>query len=107
MLALCIVIRNYSSLIPPPSSLERWCPGTELNRRHTDFQSVALPTELPGHRRTRHFSEIPRAPQHGEKVVEPRGYRGRTRRGGPLPGRGGEKARCGRPTAKRWPLFWT
>jgi hypothetical protein len=25
-----------------------WCPGTDLNRRHTDFQSVALPTELPG-----------------------------------------------------------
>src|SRR5689334_9448587 len=26
-----------------------WCPGTELNRRHEDFQSSALPTELPGH----------------------------------------------------------
>src|SRR5271165_3528566 len=26
----------------------RWCPGAELNHRHTDFQSVALPTELPG-----------------------------------------------------------
>ena len=25
----------------------RW-PGTELNRRHRDFQSRALPTELPG-----------------------------------------------------------
>ena len=24
-------------------------PGAELNRRHTDFQSVALPTELPRH----------------------------------------------------------
>ena len=24
------------------------CPGTELNRRHGDFQSPALPTELPG-----------------------------------------------------------
>src|SRR5690606_21934653 len=34
-------------------SLEREarCPGTELNRRHEDFQSSALPTELPGHRR--------------------------------------------------------
>src|SRR5437773_6964052 len=28
---------------------EGWCPGAELNHRHTDFQSVALPTELPGH----------------------------------------------------------
>ncbi len=26
-----------------------WCPGTDLNRRHKDFQSHALPTELPGH----------------------------------------------------------
>src|SRR4029079_13841817 len=28
-----------------------WCPGTELNRRHEDFQSSALPTELPGQTR--------------------------------------------------------
>src|SRR5215472_14535197 len=27
----------------------RWCPGAELNHRHADFQSAALPTELPGH----------------------------------------------------------
>ena len=27
---------------------EGWWPGTELNRRHYDFQSYALPTELPG-----------------------------------------------------------
>src|SRR5215471_16546079 len=27
----------------------RWWPGTELNRRHADFQSAALPAELPGH----------------------------------------------------------
>ena len=26
-----------------------WCPGAESNRRHKDFQSFALPTELPGH----------------------------------------------------------
>ena len=25
-----------------------WCPGAELNHRHRDFQSRALPTELPG-----------------------------------------------------------
>jgi hypothetical protein len=29
-----------------------WCPGAESNHRHCDFQSHALPTELPG-RRTR------------------------------------------------------
>src|SRR3569832_668839 len=25
-----------------------WCPGPESNQRHCDFQSHALPTELPG-----------------------------------------------------------
>ena len=29
---------------------EKWCPGAELNHRHADFQSAALPTELSGHR---------------------------------------------------------
>src|SRR5690242_11155540 len=28
--------------------LRGWWPGTESNRRHGDFQSPALPTELPG-----------------------------------------------------------
>lgn len=27
-----------------------WCPETDLNRRHADFQSAALPTELSGRR---------------------------------------------------------
>ena len=27
---------------------EFWWPGAESNRRHADFQSAALPTELPG-----------------------------------------------------------
>ena len=26
----------------------KWCPGEELNHRHSDFQSLARPTELPG-----------------------------------------------------------
>ena len=29
-----------------------WWPGPGSNRRHTDFQSVALPTELPSHGRS-------------------------------------------------------
>ena len=35
-----------------------WCPGAELNHRHADFQSAALPTELPGHSRSAFY--IPR-----------------------------------------------
>ena len=27
----------------------KWCPGADSNHRHEDFQSTALPTELPGH----------------------------------------------------------
>src|SRR5438876_6568751 len=40
--------RKFKSSIFNRQSSMGWCPGTELNRRHTDFQSVALPTELPG-----------------------------------------------------------
>ena len=28
-----------------------WCLGVESNRRHMDFQSTALPSELPRHKR--------------------------------------------------------
>jgi transposase-like protein len=28
---------------------EKWCPEADLNHRHADFQSAALPTELSGH----------------------------------------------------------
>ncbi len=34
----------------PVWTIEKWCPGAELNHRHRDFQSRALPTELPGRR---------------------------------------------------------
>jgi hypothetical protein len=30
-----------------------WWPGRELNPRHADFQSAALPTELPGRTKPR------------------------------------------------------
>src|SRR5215831_4664246 len=35
---------------------KEWWAGTGLNRRHQDFQSCALPTELPAHHE---FSTIP------------------------------------------------
>ena len=35
------------------SYYRKWCPGTESNHRHVDFQSTALPTELPGRMATR------------------------------------------------------
>src|SRR5579872_7116728 len=34
-----------------------WCPGAESNHRHCDFQSHALPTELPGRSRDRYRLE--------------------------------------------------
>ena len=43
-------------------ALNRWCPGTESNRRHGDFQSPALPTELPG-QRARHDTDATRSGQ--------------------------------------------
>ena len=30
-------------------SKKEWCPDSELNQGHGDFQSPALPTELSGH----------------------------------------------------------
>lgn len=42
-----------------------WCPGAESNHRHCDFQSHALPTELPG-----------RAPREGPEPIERAGYSG-------------------------------
>src|SRR3989344_6823643 len=35
---------------------EEWWPGSESNQRHADFQSAALPTELPG-RGAAHYKE--------------------------------------------------
>ncbi len=40
--------RKSPRLLGGLGSIVKWCPGTELNRRHEDFQSSALPTELPG-----------------------------------------------------------
>ncbi len=46
-------------------SVQEWCPGAESNHRHCDFQSHALPTELPG-----------RAPREGPRPIERAVYSG-------------------------------
>src|SRR4029078_2510269 len=38
------VVRQVAS----ESAETKWCPGAESNHRHHDFQSCALPSELPG-----------------------------------------------------------
>src|SRR3546814_11106063 len=60
------------TLCPYTTLFRSWCPGTGSNRRHCDFQSHALPTELPGH--------IRRAPEErGALIVAIVGVQPRTR----------------------------
>src|SRR5690242_18112405 len=57
-----------------------WCPGAELNHRHADFQSAALPTELPGQRATaERDAESPRFIGARFTVRKPRKSRHSTR----------------------------
>lgn len=51
---------------------ERWCLGTGSNRRHCDFQSHALPTELPGQtRRTEKAEASGRFIERSGRCVHP------------------------------------
>ena len=52
-------------------SISRWCPGAESNHRHCDFQSHALPTELPGHSRAT-LTKARGIPQ-GDQAIKRRG----------------------------------
>jgi hypothetical protein len=45
------MVATYGSMIET-ETLKKWWPGSESNQRHADFQSAALPTELPGHAAT-------------------------------------------------------
>ena len=40
---------SHTSMCKFLTMLEIWCRGAESNHRHRDFQSLALPTELPRH----------------------------------------------------------
>jgi hypothetical protein len=51
-----------------------WCPGAESNHRHADFQSAALPTELPGQllgpsRQEDRWGDVDGVGDHRERVV--------------------------------------
>src|SRR5207237_4507602 len=41
--------RPLTRTVAIPRYTKNWWAGTGLNRRHQDFQSCALPTELPAH----------------------------------------------------------
>jgi hypothetical protein len=74
----------------------KWCPGAELNHRHCDFQSHALPTELPGHfadhaARERRFIVRPGSPVHHASPSATPGAATRARR----------EARPARPEGRR------
>ncbi len=62
--------RNGRSAGP---SQRKQCPGAESNHRHGDFQSPALPTELPGR-------ETPPAPDARERLTRGRAGIGRAAR---------------------------
>jgi hypothetical protein len=46
-----------------------WCPGAESNHRHCDFQSHALPTELPGHGNASAGRRVLRPCQGGDQAA--------------------------------------
>src|SRR5437867_1072713 len=68
--------RDRRRLVGPAGSVWAdalgWWPGTELNRRHADFQSAALPTELPGPRQTPIQSRGPKGRQRWSLSVSAR-----------------------------------
>jgi hypothetical protein len=100
----------------PAGAVGKWCPGAESNHRHRDFQSRALPTELPGRRAGRAQAygrkgpscpdgrPIPRLPREarprglpGSGCGSRRQASGRDRRGGSAPSR-----RAGAAARQAW-----
>ncbi len=51
------------------SSVNQWA-GADLNRRHTDFQSVALPTELPARKHKIILSKSAYSSKNEKKLIK-------------------------------------
>ena len=93
----CVVFcrRRYDMRKAPdlgPKSLKLWCPGADLNHRHADFQSAALPTELPGRFAAfggppPHLQSAGRGPEEGPWLIgnRPAPCRDRPSQAGGLP----------------------
>src|SRR5947209_6070227 len=51
--------RPLTRAVAIPKYAKKWWAGTGLNRRHQDFQSCALPTELPAHQTRQDNKGVP------------------------------------------------
>ena len=65
--------RAEGSLILKLIQSVKWCPGAESNHRHCDFQSHALPTELPGQFRVTERCRSGRVIERSDGAVHPSG----------------------------------
>jgi hypothetical protein len=66
-------LRAEGSLILKLIQSVKWCPGAESNHRHCDFQSHALPTELPGQFRVTERCRSGRVIERSDGAVHPSG----------------------------------
>ncbi len=55
-LVLRLRTRQFGAGLSKSPAPNWWCPGAESNHGHADFQSAALPSELPGHTRFERYS---------------------------------------------------
>ncbi len=90
----------------------KWCPGAGSNHRHCDFQSHALPTELPGRRRAGGraravYSQSGRPCPPGKPPEVETGITSSTTCGNPHFSRdGNSRAVAGKPPIRRLPRRW-
>ena len=63
----CLALRADMKTPETSSGVLNWWPGAESNRRHADFQSAALPTELPGQKRPQ-FNQFASCPSRKSRA---------------------------------------